>query len=252
MLHGTKHRVLALAAALLASPGLVVAQGSTAPLPASRYRNFDLAVYCRVDDVRRMAEGDWLEKSYAALAKDLKIGKVYLETHRGSATNDKETMLKAKRFFESHGVKTAGGITFVAEEGWEFKSLCYTDPEQRKAVESVVRFTAGLFDEVILDDFFFTTCKSESEIAAKGKRSWSDYRLSLMREAAQSLVVGPAKAVNPKVKIVIKYPNWYEHFPYAGFDLETADENALGRPHAELTGSGQIDVRMWLAAADLA
>ena len=41
-----------------------------------------------------------------------------------------------------------------------------------------------------------------------------------MKEAAQSLVVGPAKAVNPKIKVVIKYPNWYEHFPYAGFNLE--------------------------------
>ena len=41
-----------------------------------------------------------------------------------------------------------------------------------------------------------------------------------MTEAAQNLVVGPAKKVNPKVKIVIKYPNWYEHFQGLGFNLE--------------------------------
>ena len=41
-----------------------------------------------------------------------------------------------------------------------------------------------------------------------------------MKEAAQSLIVGPAKAVNPQIKVVIKYPNWYEHFAYAGFNLE--------------------------------
>jgi hypothetical protein len=41
-----------------------------------------------------------------------------------------------------------------------------------------------------------------------------------MDDAARNLVVGPAKAVNPKVKFVIKFPNWYEHFPYLGFDLE--------------------------------
>ena len=41
-----------------------------------------------------------------------------------------------------------------------------------------------------------------------------------MKEASQSLIVGPAKAVNPKIKVVIKYPNWYEHFAYAGFNLE--------------------------------
>ncbi|HUX58191.1 MAG TPA: hypothetical protein VMV77_14535 [Bacteroidales bacterium] len=42
-----------------------------------------------------------------------------------------------------------------------------------------------------------------------------------MTEAAQSLVIGPAKAINPKVKVVIKYPNWYEHFQGLGFNLET-------------------------------
>jgi hypothetical protein len=201
----------ALGAALLASP---------APAETPRYRNFELAIYCRVDDVRRMAEGDWLEKSFDALAKDLRIGKVYLETHRSGVTNDRETMLKAKRFFESRGVRTAGGITLVADEGFEFKQFSYTDPADRKRVEDVVRFTAGLFDELILDDFFFTTTKRESDIEAKGSRSWSEFRLDLMKEAAQSLVVGPAKAVNPKIRVVIKYPNWYEHFPNAGFNLE--------------------------------
>jgi len=201
----------ALATALLATPA--VAQ-------APRYRNFELAIYCRVDDVRRMAEGDWLQRNFDALAKDLNIGKVYLETHRSRVTNDRETMLKVKRFFESRGIRTAGGITLVADEGFEFKQFSYTNPADRKHVEEVVRFTASLFDELILDDFFFTTTKSESDIQAKGARSWSAFRLDLMKEASQSLIVGPAKAVNPKIKVVIKYPNWYEHFAYAGFNLE--------------------------------
>jgi hypothetical protein len=216
---------LSLAAVLLAGIVPAPARAAQAAAPAARpdaprYRNFELAIYCRVDDVRRMAEGDWLERHFDVLAKDLKIGKVYLETHRSRVTNDRETMLKVKRFFEERGIRTAGGITLVADEGREFKQFSYTDPADRRHVEEVVRFTAGLFDELILDDFFFTTTKTETDIAAKGAKSWSEFRLGLMREAAQSLVVGPAKAVNPKVKVVIKYPNWYEHFPYAGFDLE--------------------------------
>jgi hypothetical protein len=42
-----------------------------------------------------------------------------------------------------------------------------------------------------------------------------------MTEAASELVIKPAKAVNPKVKVVIKFPNWYEHFQALGFDLAT-------------------------------
>jgi hypothetical protein len=81
--------------------------------------------------------------------------------------------------------------------------------------------TARHFDEIILDDFFFTSCKSDVEIAAKGTRSWTDYRLKLMAEAARDLILAPARAVNPRVRVIIKYPNWYDHFQGAGFDLET-------------------------------
>jgi hypothetical protein len=34
------------------------------------------------------------------------------------------------------------------------------------------------------------------------------------------LVLKPARAVNPKIKMIIKYPNWYEHFQGLGYDLE--------------------------------
>jgi hypothetical protein len=72
---------------------------------------------------------------------------------------------------------------------------------------------------VILDDFFFYTSKSDADIAAKGARSWTDYRIDKMREASRDLVLGPAHQVNPRVKVIIKYPNWYEHFHGLGFDL---------------------------------
>lgn len=65
----------------------------------------------------------------------------------------------------------------------------------------------------------FDTTKYDSDIAAKGTRSWTQFRLDLMDEAAEDLLIKPAKAVNPHVKMVIKFPNWYEHFAGLGFDL---------------------------------
>jgi hypothetical protein len=41
-----------------------------------------------------------------------------------------------------------------------------------------------------------------------------------MREVAKDLVLGPAHAANPSAKVIIKYPNWYEHFQGLGFDLD--------------------------------
>ena len=75
--------------------GILLATAAAAAEPA-RYRNFELAIYCRVDDVRRMAEGDWLARHFDLLQRQLKVSKVYLETHRSRVTNDRETMLKVK------------------------------------------------------------------------------------------------------------------------------------------------------------
>jgi hypothetical protein len=41
-----------------------------------------------------------------------------------------------------------------------------------------------------------------------------------MEDVSRTLVIQPAKAINPKVKMVIKYPNWYEHYQGLGYNLE--------------------------------
>ena len=37
---------------------------------------------------------------------------------------------------------------------------------------------------------------------------------------SNDVLVKAARAVNPKVKVIVKYPNWYEHFQGLGFDLD--------------------------------
>jgi hypothetical protein len=185
------------------------------------YQNLILAIYARVYEVLQMRDLDWLRERFDVMARHLRVGKVYLETQRDTIVADEETLAQARRFFEERGIPTSGGITLTVNERNRFQTYCYTNPEHRRKVKEVVEYTARLFDEVILDDFFFTNCKCTSCIAAKGDASWTAFRLALMAEAAQDLVVGPARAANPKVKIVIKYPNWYEHFQGLGFNLET-------------------------------
>jgi len=187
---------------------------------ANGYQNFDVAIYCRAQEVQHMAEPNWLKDRWDVIAHQVKVDKVYLETHRDVILVDEETITKARQFFESRGVKVAGGITYTISESNRFKTFCYTNPEQRQKAREIAEHTARLFDEVILDDFFFTNCKCESCIKAKGNKSWTQFRLDLMEEAARELIVKPAKAVNPKVKMVIKYPNWYEHYQGCGYNLE--------------------------------
>jgi hypothetical protein len=83
-----------------------------------------------------------------------------------------------------------------------------------KAIE-IIQFTAKNFD-----DWGFTNCKTDDAIAAKGNQSWSQYRLALMDKVGRELVAA-AKAANPKVKVIIKYPQWYDSYQETGFNLET-------------------------------
>jgi hypothetical protein len=91
-------------------------------------------------------------------------------------------------------------------------------------VQQIAEHTAKHFDDFILDDFFFTSCKSDIEIKAKGNKSWTQYRMDLLTEAGMNLVIKPSRKVNPKVKIIIKYPNWYDHFQGLGFSLATGPQ----------------------------
>ena len=189
--------------------------------PADNYKNFKVAVYARAYEVQKMDSLPWLEPIWNEISQQVHVDKIYLETHRDLLLVNEKTLLAAKKFFEKRGITVAGGITLTVNEGNRFETFCYSNPEHRKKVKEIVEYTAKYFDEIILDDFFFTDCKCELCIKAKGNLSWTQYRLKLMTEAAQELVIKPAKAINPKVKVVIKYPNWYEHFQGLGFNLET-------------------------------
>jgi hypothetical protein len=175
-----------------------------------------------------MGDVEKLRARFESIAKHVKVSKVYLETHRDKILVDAATLGTAKAFFAQRGVRTAGGITLTVNERNRFQTFCYGDPADRRWVQEVVEHTARHFDEVILDDFFFTSCKSEVEIVARGDRSWTEHRLATLNEAARELVLSPAKKVNPRVRVVIKYPNWYDHFHGLGFDLESGPRSFDG------------------------
>jgi hypothetical protein len=185
------------------------------------YQNFKVSIYTRAFDVKQMEDPHWLDSTWRIISSQLKVDKIYLETHRDMFTVDKKALQNAIQFFKKQGIEVAGGITYTINEGNQFETFCYTQPEIRKKAQELIEYTASYFDEIILDDFFFTSCKCKKCIEAKGDKTWAEYRLNLMTDAAENLIVKPAKAINPKVKIIIKYPNWYDHFQELGFNLET-------------------------------
>ncbi len=188
------------------------------------YRNFQTVVYIPAW-VALSLTPEKLASDYDFIEKYLGLDKVYLETHRWDTDVDRDKLLMIKEYLEEKGVKVAGGITTTTPdpEGVQqgkirlFDTFCYTDPLMREKIRQIAEYTAGIFDEVILDDFYFTNCTCESCIRAKGDRDWVTFRKQLMEEVSRDLIVGPAKAVNPKVKMVVKYPNWRESYHFTGY-----------------------------------
>ncbi len=185
-----------------------------------KYKSFAVAVYLPVRVVQSLADREALERQWEAISRQVKVDKVYLETERDRVVADEKLLEDLKAFFRDRGVRVAGGITYSDNAFGQFRSFCYTNAEDRAFVRGISELTARHFDEIVLDDFFFVTTKYDSDIAAKGTRTWTQFRLDLMNEAGEELVVKPARKVNPRVKVIIKYPNWYEHFQGLGFDLE--------------------------------
>jgi hypothetical protein len=211
----SRHILAACAAAL----GLLVA--FPAPAAATKHANFKVAVYVVVGQTRKLADKATFEREFARASGQLRFDKVYLEVYRDRRFATDAEIEATKANFQRHGIEVAGGITLAAGgEGGQFGTFDYEKPADREECRHAVELAARHFDRIILDDFFFYTSKSDADIAAKGARSWTQYRLETMRAVARDLVLGPARAVNPKVRMTIKYPNWYEHFQGLGYDLD--------------------------------
>ncbi|HEY6451264.1 MAG TPA: hypothetical protein VIX87_01555 [Steroidobacteraceae bacterium] len=213
-------RLPLLLVALLGAATACVCSTAAATSPGA-YRNFRAAIYITVNSTRELADPATLERQYQRVAGQLRFDKVYLEVYRNGQFADEATLARIKKYFTAHGIAVSGGVTLAAGgHGGQFGTFDYENPQDRAECRRAVELAARNFDEVILDDFFFYTTKSDADIAAKGRRSWTQYRLDKMREVARELVLSPARAANPHVHMIIKYPNWYEHFQGLGYDLD--------------------------------
>ena len=196
------------------------------------YRNFKLTTYFVAHAAARIT-ADELEEQLAFMERYMRLDKVYLEPWRGELAS-REQIEMIRDTFRRHGVEVAGGITTIipTPEGDEpkqrlFETFCYNDTKMRARLKEVSAFTGSLFDEFIIDDFFFTNCTCSACLREKEKYnkehgitdgSWSAYRLALMEKVSREDMIGPAKAANPNCRITIKYPNWAESYQETGYN----------------------------------
>ncbi len=155
------------------------------------------------------------------------ITKVYLEVFRDGYQANADTLKASRDFFRHAGLEVSGCVTTTGlgkpSTGWKV-AACYTNRHNQEHLAEIFRYAASMFNEIMIDDFFFTDCTCSECAAAKGSMSWAQYRDKLMLEMSRKYVLGASRSVNPHVKIILKFPQWYDNFQNRGYvvDRETA------------------------------
>ena len=196
------------------------------------YRNFTLATYFVAQATATVTEEE-LEGQLAFMLRHLRLDKVYLEPWRGRMASHEQVEM-CRRVFARHGIQVAGGMTTVIPtlpgdkpKARLFDTFCYNDEKMLERLREISAFMGAHFDEFILDDFFFTNCMCPDCVREKEKfnrshgvsdGSWQQYRLDLMRRVSEEYVLAPAKAQNPRCRVIIKYPNWAESYQETGYN----------------------------------
>lgn len=150
------------------------------------------------------------------------ITKVYIESFRDGYYAEKETLLRAKNRFLKEGFNVSGCVTttrFGKNGIGAWTSACYTNKATQEELQKIFEYTAGMFDEIMIDDFLFTECTCEECMAACGDQPWSKFYSDLMVKMSRERILKPSKAVNPNAKIIIKYPLWYDDFHKRGYEV---------------------------------
>jgi hypothetical protein len=176
---------------------------------------------------------DWCRKTA--------VTKVYIEVFRDGYQAQREALQHAKERFQAAGFEVSGCVTTtdVGKQATAWKGIsCYTDKATQERLQAIFEYAAGLFDETMIDDFWFTDCQCPQCHAARkaktvtvGERTypvagdtWEDYRCELMVRLSQQRLLAAVRRVNPKARLIIKYPQWYDHFHERGYEVlrETA------------------------------
>jgi hypothetical protein len=155
------------------------------------------------------------------------ITKLYIEVYRGGHAVSAENLVFARDWLRERGIDVVGGIATVpggdfgvrqeGPLGW----FNWQNEKTQRDLERVIRIAAGIFETFIIDDFLCTGDLSAESNAARGERSWGQYRRALLTELAGTVFIGPAKEVNPTITMIIKYPQWYDRFHLFGYDTQT-------------------------------
>ena len=191
-----------------------------------RKDDLQLSIYITAHAVRNLLSDEAGRREAISIFRCNGITKAYIEVYRGGLVIEKRLLEEVRNLFETNNIEVVGGIATVPGENFGVRQEAqlgwfnWQNPKTQADLKEVMMMSADVFDEFIIDDFLCTADTSMESKAAKGERSWSQYRMDLLTELSESLFIGPARSINPDITMNIKYPQWYDRFHLFGYDVE--------------------------------
>lgn len=192
----------------------------------TRSDDLKLSIYITAHAVRDLLNEETGRREALSIFRCNGVTKAYVEVYRGGLVIEQSLLQEVKDFFIKNGIEVVGGIATVPGGDFGVKQegalgwFNWQDTKTQNDLKEVVKMSAAVFDEFVVDDFLCTGDTSLISKQAKGNRSWSQYRMDLLTELSTEIFIKPAKEVNPDISMIIKYPQWYDRFHLFGYDVE--------------------------------
>jgi len=192
--------------------------------------DLQLSTYITAHSVDRLLITEAGRREAVSLLRANGISKIYIEVYRGGLVVNLSVLADVTEYFKKQGFEVVGGIATVPGDDFGMKQegklgwFNWQNSKTQNDLKQVMLDAAPLFDTFIVDDFLCTGDTSVESKTAKGDQSWSLYRRQLLTELAKSIFIEPARSVNSDIKMIIKYPQWYDRFHLFGYDVESGPQ----------------------------
>jgi len=193
-------------------------------LAAAAGEELRLSVYGTAHDVHQHLGTPAGRQRVLETLAPLQVGRLFLEGRRGDAAVAPDALRALRAFFATNRIHCSGGIAPVPGRQFGTRQtggLDWLDWGSSKTRADVARFfsdNAPVFDEIIVDDFLCTGDTSATAQQARGTRAWGDYRRDLLVSLLAPLMREPTRAANPRTRLLLKFPQWYDRFHLFGYD----------------------------------
>lgn len=195
----------------------------------TRKGDLQLSVFVTAQAVMQFLSTDEGRREMVSLLKANGITRAYLEVYRSEVVST-DLLKTAAGFLKENGFEVVGGIATVPGKDFGVRQentfklydaewFNYESEKTQHDLRALMEDVAPVFDAFIIDDFLCTSDATAESEAAKGDRDWGTYRRDLLTEISKTVFIDPAKKANPDIRMIIKYPQWYDRYHLFGYDV---------------------------------